>query len=378
MAAIKVVETPHNFECRRCVRVQQGEVFVGKQAQLTLLRSCVCIGFYHAKRRLGAISHITGFQTQGGHSPAGALQLLTQGLRQHGLLPDTCQCFLIGGDISSAPLYQSVCALLKKEQIPFEPVDVLGHYHRKILLDPAEGVLTLFKRTHDAALVLPHEQALKKFNDPRQRITTGASVFFRNNALLKEIRTRILAESLRQGNRFHVWCAGCSVGMEVYSVAMITLDWLSFRKSSVDFKVLGTDISEDALRIAVRGEYAVMRENLGSYQRLLDRYTYSEKANAIRVGDALRRVSIFKHRDIREGSRRHRFELVICDHVLQYFPPEIQRVYIASLVRALQPQGYLYVSTASPMVAQAIPQEFGVTRFAKNWYRRNSGETGLC
>jgi len=43
--------------------------------------------------------------------------------------------------------------------------------------------------------------------------------------------------------------------MEVYSVAMIVLEWLSRRwKANVDFRILGTDISSEALEVASKGE----------------------------------------------------------------------------------------------------------------------------
>ena len=48
-------------------------------------------------------------------------------------------------------------------------------------------------------------------------------------SLIKSIRNISNSCIGHKGKRFHVWCAGCSIGMQVYSVAMIVLEWLSRR-----------------------------------------------------------------------------------------------------------------------------------------------------
>ena len=72
------------------------------------------------------------------------------------------------------------------------------------------------------------------------------------------------------------------------------------------------------------------------------------------------------------GKGFHRFELVVCDHVLQYYPEEAQIEFLTRLVKAVQPDGYLYASTPTPSVRDAIARDFGFAPVARNLYRGGS------
>jgi len=86
------------------------------------------------------------------------------------------------------------------------------------------------------------------------------------------------------------------------------------------------------------------------------------------MGRRLKEVVYFKQRDITAGSRRHLFDLVICDHVLQYFSPEMQLEMLHSLATAVYPSAFLYVSSPSSMIAEELTGKFGFTRLARSFY----------
>src|SRR6185503_911218 len=62
----------------------------------------------------------------------------------------------------------------------------------------------------------PHEQARL-----RNYLTINVSAFFRDPDRWRELRETILPQLLKATPRLRVWSAGCSIGLEPYSLAMV-------------------------------------------------------------------------------------------------------------------------------------------------------------
>jgi len=364
---LDVVRTDEDFPARGVHRVQQGDVAVGRHPMVTLLRSCVCIGCHHTGEGLGALSHVTGFSADGAHAPTGALAAIAGGLRRHGVEPADCTWFVVGGADGHRHVYEGACAALTAQGLSFDSHDTMGRAHRKVMLDPATGRLLIYRRDGDP---LPPDDSLGRFHDPKRRVITGASTLFRNERLLDLLQSTVMP-AVATGPRLSFWCAGCSTGMEVYSVTMVALDWLARRDDGtpVQFGVVGSDISDDALAVARRGVYQVSQRVKQGYGSLLTRYTDPISVGAVAMAPSVRAVTRFVRRDIAEGSRRMRFDLVICDHVLQYFTPSRQIDLLGSLVAALLPGAFLYASSPHRDVRTVLVERWGLVETAHHLYR---------
>jgi chemotaxis methyl-accepting protein methylase/chemotaxis receptor (MCP) glutamine deamidase CheD len=375
MRRVRLTITSENFRRHDAVRIQQGETWVGPEVQGTILKSCMCIGFYHAERRVGAISHITDFHQQGGHHVAGALEALEKGLRDHGLKFSDCSCFILGGATRARHVYDGVVAELTRRGIAFDELDVLDNFHRKFIFDPGTGELLLLKKSQEEAVadsrsMYSSDRSFQCFHDPKRRLITGASLFFRNEQLIGFLQNTILPGLLERGKRLHVWCAGCSNGMEVYSTAMLILEYLDRKGlTGVDFRILGSDISAEALEMARTGLYPLSERAQETYQDLFRKYMERPDTNQVLAGSRLRKHVVFVQRDIREGSRQHKFDLVICDHVMQYFSADIQTEMLAPLVRALLPGGFAYISSPSPIVREQIERTYNYRTLGRHLYK---------
>lgn len=89
-------------------------------------------------------------------------------------------------------------------------------------------------------------------------ILINVTEFFRDPPAWEALRANVLADLLRRlkpGDTFRVWCAGCASGEEPYSLALLVSDFLRERLGDYDIKIYATDIDEEALNIARRGEY---------------------------------------------------------------------------------------------------------------------------
>ena len=364
-------KTLQNFRPEDAEHLAQGQFTVSADPIYTVLKSCVCAGFYHPEKGIGAISHFTGLDQEGPSSTPALLSALISTLERLDAPVAECECFVLGGTERSPRVLRQVVHQLERRKIQYATLSTLGKMQRKIRFEPATGVLTLYEKEdqEEAPSYFAPGESLHCFNDPRARTATGATTLFRNPALLKNITNAVLPAISQEGNRFHVWCAGCSIGMEVYSIAMVTLDWMKKNRKSLPFKILGSDISEEALETARKGEYPVAKSLSPEFRRLINTYTDALDPTMVSMGKQLRSAALFRHRDLGHGSRKHKFDLVVCDHVFQYFTEERQLEYLKALISGCTPGGFLFLSTPLMRVSDAVMHQHPFHRLNRNFYQ---------
>src|SRR5690348_1567135 len=89
-------------------------------------------------------------------------------------------------------------------------------------------------------------------------ILINVTEFFRDPQAWESLRSEMLPGLLRRlkpGDTFRAWCAGCASGEEPYSLAILVSDYLREKLGDYDIKIYATDIDDEALTIARRGDY---------------------------------------------------------------------------------------------------------------------------
>lgn len=153
-------------------------------------------------------------------------------------------------------------------------------------------------------------------------VLINVTEFFRDpqawDALSNDILPRILAR-LKPGDSFCAWSAGCASGEEAYSIAVLVADVLGDRLSEFDLKIYGTDIDEDALTAARRGQYPAER-----LRRVRPdwRARYFSGTTTLRINPDLRRLVSFGRSNLMWDAPISRCTLVCCRNVLIYFDLE--------------------------------------------------------
>src|SRR5438309_3742130 len=126
----------------------------------------------------------------------------------------------------------------------------------------------LRKRTQQVGVEEFDEYRERLRNDPHERnrlletVLINVTEFFREPQAWEVIRQDVLPALFRKkraGESFRVWVAACSTGEEAYSLAILVADFLGPRLPEFDIKIYATDIDDDALNVAGRGEYPVDR-----------------------------------------------------------------------------------------------------------------------
>ena len=103
------------------------------------------------------------------------------------------------------------------------------------------------------------EQELSNFINV---ITTNLTSFFRENHHFDYLYKTVLAEVKRKNGgskRIRIWSAGCSTGMEPYSIAMTLMKF--GMPSDWDVKILATDLDSEVLDKARAAVYSATEIN---------------------------------------------------------------------------------------------------------------------
>ncbi|MCK8602835.1 CheR family methyltransferase [Desulfoferrobacter suflitae] len=187
-------------------------------------------------------------------------------------------------------------------------------------------------------------------------ITINVSRFFRDTLTFEVLAERILPfivhEKIRLGDRsLRIWSAGCAMGEEPYSVAILIHELLCREELVLDVHIFATDIDARVLKDALRAVYPVSSVDHIKY-RLLIKY-FTQEGGSFRLVPEIRQLVTFSLYDMLDTkhcvppeSIFGNFDLVFCRNLLIYFNPKYQQTIFAKLHHALARNGYLILGEA--------------------------------
>ena len=217
----------------------------------------------------------------------------------------------------------------------------------------------------------PYQQ--EEFQEMFNKITINETSFFRNEPQLDVFEKQILPELLeaRKGvKRLRIWSAACSTGEEPYTLAMMVHRTLGLRLMDWRIEILGTDISEQALEVALSGKYTDYA--LRSTPALM-KQRYFKQEGAFWVLDptikSMVNVEVMNLKD-RLAARRHgQWDVIFCRNVLIYFDQPMKEQVIHMFWDQLRPDGTLFIGHSETLrglpvgfAQMPIPQGFCYSR----------------
>lgn len=189
--------------------------------------------------------------------------------------------------------------------------------------------------------------------------TTNKTDFFREPAHFQYLTQRALPAMSTRGDRWvcRVWCAGCSTGQEVYTLAMVLDDYARARPG-FGYEIVATDVSTRALREAAAATYpAELVEPVPPALRR--RYVMRGKAargGMVRVVPELRTKVKFRRLNfMAEHYPLGEFDVVFFRNVMIYFDRQTQRQVLERQCRLLRPGGYLFIGHTESVAGLDIP-----------------------
>lgn len=182
-------------------------------------------------------------------------------------------------------------------------------------------------------------------------ISTNVTHFFREEhhfTLLKELLAEWHAAGQRQ---FRIWCAAASTGEEPYTIAMTVKESAA---ANCDVRILCTDISTRALKVAKAGEYEKrhVEKIPDSLLRKYFRKTKNDNLEDRYIADtSLRSLLSFARLNLAHPPypMRGPFDVVLCRNVMIYFDNRVRKGLLDEIGRLLRPGGYLMVGHAESL-----------------------------
>jgi chemotaxis protein methyltransferase CheR len=189
-------------------------------------------------------------------------------------------------------------------------------------------------------------------NDVVEAMTTNETSFFRDNRpfdTFKELILPYLLEKRTTQRNFRVWSAASSSGQEAYSLAML-LKESSTPLAGWNIEILGTDISNEIVAQAERGEYTQFEVQRGLPIQLLMKY-FEQTGDKWQLNKEIRDLVKFKYFNLLDTmSMLGTFDVVFCRNVLIYFDDETKADVLRRIEAQLAPDGFLLLGGAETVL----------------------------
>lgn len=178
----------------------------------------------------------------------------------------------------------------------------------------------------------------KALDEFKKKFTINVSEFFRNPELFEELQ-KYIPELAKKTDVLKIYSAGCSVGAEAYTVAIILNEYFK----GVKYHIWGLDIDDGALEKAKIGIYTKDFFKSAKAQ-LLEKYFKKSPDEKYQVNDDVKQNTTFMSGDLILGEPpRLDFDIVLCRNVVIYFDEEAKEKVYANLSKSLKLGGILFV-----------------------------------
>lgn len=205
---------------------------------------------------------------------------------------------------------------------------------------------------------------LEKF---RNYLTINVTEFFRDQNRWNTLRDEVMPYLIKSAKEDHfrdelkLWSAGCSIGAEPYTIAILMAGAYPRQK----YSLLATDLDRGALMKArSRGPYKPEDiHNLDPIQR----QQYISSAAPYYVNESLQQRIRFEEHDLLATKFDLGFDLIVCRNVVIYFTAEAKDALYAKFSAALRPGGVLFLG-GTEIISGA--SKFGLQNFNISFYRK--------
>lgn len=175
--------------------------------------------------------------------------------------------------------------------------------------------------------------------------------FFRDPEAFENLEKKVipkLFEGKDASDQIRAWSIGCATGEELYSLAILLYEHASKLDHPPQIKIFGTDISEEALRIARKGFYPHSIAADISQDRLKN--FFQEEESGYRVRREIREMVLVSKHNVISDPPFTNLDLIACRNLLIYFNSDLQQKVLRLLQFSLKTNGYLFLGMSESAV----------------------------
>ncbi|MFP4557143.1 MAG: chemotaxis protein CheB, partial [Bacteroidales bacterium] len=199
----------------------------------------------------------------------------------------------------------------------------------------------------------------------------GVTRFFRDDEAFSSISKNILPKlKFNPEVGIRVWSVGCSTGEEVYSLALLFLEYMDKNNIQCELKIFATDIDKRSLEIAGQGFYP---DSIASDVDpvFLSKY-FTRRENGYQVNEAVRKVVVFATHNLLKDPPFSKLDLLVCRNLFIYFKPELQQRILSMFYYAIKSDGFLFMGSSESIgdmnqAFEAVDSKWKIYRCRENY-----------
>ncbi len=193
---------------------------------------------------------------------------------------------------------------------------------------------------------LLEDQNHEEFTHFSNAITTNLTSFFREKHHFEMMAETVLPDIIQKNKaskKIRIWSAGCSTGMETYSIAMVLKETLP---SDWDIKILATDLDTNVLETASNGIYKYDSVTGVTDERMARWFMQGSGANEdkTKVSKQLRELITFNQLNLlKPFPFKGPFDIIFCRNVIIYFDKDTQKVLFEKFANIQPNDAYIFI-----------------------------------
>ena len=176
-------------------------------------------------------------------------------------------------------------------------------------------------------------------------LTINVSEFFRNPDKFDVLENDVLPMLLKSSPKLNIWSAGCSIGAEPYTLAII----LKEMTPNVKHRILATDLDIEILAKAKKGVYA---ENEIKAMRPDRKAKYFNKTpdGKFAIKPEIKNMVEFQQHNLLKDPYQKGYNLITNRNVVIYFTESAKEQMYTGFFNSLVPGGVLFVGATEAIL----------------------------
>lgn len=179
-------------------------------------------------------------------------------------------------------------------------------------------------------------------------ITVNTSEFFRDASVFSFLQSNVFPE-VAQKQYVRIWSAGCSIGAEAYSIALI-MHALGLPARRVH--VLGTDINVKNLAKAKEGIFK--DSHVRNVPKNLRVKGFEVQGDEYQITDEIKGFVTFKQHDLLRDAYSPGWDMIFCRNVFIYLTQEAQDKVLKRFCSSLKVGGHLVIGSCEQIFDEQI------------------------
>jgi chemotaxis protein methyltransferase CheR len=235
----------------------------------------------------------------------------------------------------------------------------------------------LYRRMHAEGLATLSDLHARLLHDPpvMERLLVDLSInvtaMFRDPSFYVAFREKVVP-ALRTYPFTRIWCAGCSTGEEVYSLAILLREEGLYDRT----RIYATDINEHVLATAREGVFPLerMQQYTQNYLRAGGTGDFSEYYLAaydnVRFMRELTENVVFAQHNLAMDRGFNEFNVILCRNVMIYFDKALQNRVHRLFYESLDTFGILVLGHKESLAFSPFTEKYEAIDEAERIYRK--------